>query len=443
MNELSEIDQALLERLKKKIEQRSGLCGEMELNQKYFDFLLFYIQEKTGQTLSLTTLKRIWRNEYQRLPHLSTLNMLALLAENKDWHTLKKDLLEEQTSYQINGRDQREDGGMSPPVQTLVASSDHSRRVKRTIVSAVAAALLSAVLFLGTSWYYDSVNQALDVSTIQFSAKPTADGRIPTSVVFSYDVSGIKADHFYIQQSWDPARKVEISAKHTKQTDIYYEPGYHYAKLLADERIVKEIPVHIRYKDWYVRFRYPSSELVKVTATDLHIDGHLGLKTDYVTTRFRPLEEGFQLGYMLSRDFNLPADECSIQALVRFDLLHVPICPMVNLLIKGDRDYAWITLGNIGCESNLGLKVGDTYVDGKTNDLSLLGIDAFSWQKIGVKLSRGTFRLSLNDHVVREGTYSPSLGELKEIDFFFNGIGSIDEINIEDQKQQSLVRQSF
>ncbi len=87
--------------------------------------------------------------------------------------------------------------------------------------------------------------------------------------------------------------------------------------------------------------------------------------------------------------------------------------------------------------------VGGTYVDGKTNDLSLLGMDAFSWQKIRVQLSRGTFRLSLNGRVVREARYARSLGELKEIGFFFNGIGSLDDICIEDQQHHSLLSQNF
>ena len=41
------------------------------------------------------TIKRIWKNEYQRLPHISTLNMLTQLAFKTDWLALKKDFLED------------------------------------------------------------------------------------------------------------------------------------------------------------------------------------------------------------------------------------------------------------------------------------------------------------------------------------------------------------
>jgi hypothetical protein len=356
--------------------------------------------------------------------------MLAQIAYGKEWHTLKKERIEGQID---NG--QTEDNKL--PRETMLESSlpfevPLPRRQKKLNSKAVLlmTVLGAFVLLLAASAYYTNTNKKKAFNSISFAASPTAEMRIPNSVVFDYDVSGIQADHFYIQQSWDPARRVEIFPENKTQTDIYYEPGYHYAKLLVDDEVAREIPVHIKYNDWYVRFRFPDSELLKVDDADLSKeDGHLGLKAEYVMSRVNSVHaEDFQLGYMLSKDFNLPADEFQINASVKFDSALAPVCPRINLLIKGDRDYAWITLGNVGCESNLGLKVGATRVDGKTNDLSLLGIDVFSWQQVQVRISKGSFRLLINDRLAHEGTYSNSLGQLKEIDFFFNGIGSIAEI---------------
>jgi hypothetical protein len=422
MSELSKTDLALLQQLKKKIEQLSGIQSNTDLNQKDFDFLLYYIQEKTGQPLSLTTLKRIWRDEYQRLPHLSTLNMLAQLAFNKDWHTLKKEFLETQSSKVDQTGDLDSVQHSSPGLRL------HQRLSIKVISLVIGTGLL--ILIIATSGYNIAGYQKKDFGNIPFSASPTSDLRIPNSVVFTYDVSGINAEHFYIQQSWDPAKKVEISSESKNQTDIYYEPGYHYAKLLVNDQVAKEIPVHVKYENWYIRFRYPDSRLVKVNDADLNKTGPLGLNDDFIAHRFHPLNDQFQLGYMLSKDFGLRADEFDISALIKFDSAYAPVCPMVNVLIKGDRDYAWITVGNTGCESNLGLKVGDTHVSGKTNDLSLLGLDAFSWQQIRVKMSKGRMTLFINNKIVRQELYSNQLGDLKEVDFFFNGIGGIDEIKM-------------
>lgn len=421
MNELSEIDKALLESIKSKIEHLSGLSGDADLSQKDFDFLLYYIQEKTGQALSLTTLKRIWRKEYQRLPHLSTLNMLAQLAYNVDWHAAKRQFLEGQSHHQRH--------------VTLPARGTEKKVFPRSSIKILAGLAVAVAL----SWYYIADLEAGDPAKILFSAEVTTDQMIPNSVVFTYNVEAFKAKRFFIQQSWDPAKIVEISPTNKKQTDIYYEPGYHYAKLLGNEKVLKEIPVHIKYNDWYVRFRYPNSELVRVRDADLHTAGYLGLKEDYLYQRFKPLDTKFQLGFMLSKDFNLKADDLQLQATVRFDSVYAPSCPMVNLLIKGNKDYAWITVGNKGCESNLSIKVSERFVDGKTNDLSALGIHAFAWEKLHVKLSNGKFSLSTNNKVVYECGYNQGLGELKEIDIFFNGIGSIADVKVGDGTPDSMI----
>src|SRR5438046_18603 len=97
MNDLSEVDRALLQKLKQQIQQKAGLTDQSALTQKDFDFLLYYVQDKTGQPLSLTPLTRCWRDESHRLPHLSTLNMLAQIAGDQDWHTAKKAFVETQT----------------------------------------------------------------------------------------------------------------------------------------------------------------------------------------------------------------------------------------------------------------------------------------------------------------------------------------------------------
>ena len=419
MNELNEIDKAILESIKTKTEHLAGLSGNTDLSQKDFDFLQYYIQEKTGEALSLTTLKRIWRKEYQRLPHLSTLNMLSHIAFGVDWHTAKKQWLEEHATNNVS----------------VVHTTPKNRNVfnswyaKTLVVVACVVALLR---------YYNSNYSIGNTANIQFSAQTTNGHAIPNSVVFSYDVHDFRAKRFYIQQSWDPAKIVEISPNNKKQTDIYYEPGYHYAKLMADKKVLKEIPVHIKYNDWYVRFRYPDSELIQVREADLNSTGYLGLTDDYLR-RFKPLAIKFQMGYMLSKDFNFQADEFQLEAAVKFDSSYAPACPMVNLLIKGNKGYAWITMGNKGCESNLSVRVSDTSINGKTNDLSKLGIDAFSWQKVHLKLSNGTFTLSINNNLVQESAYTKSLGDLKEIDLFFNGIGSIGDVRIGNDKGNAMI----
>ena len=273
------------------------VCRELPISTK--KILIFYsitFRKRPGEALSLTTLKRIWRKEYQRLPHLSTLNMLSQIAYNVDWHTAKKQWLEEEGTNNV----------------PVVRNAQKNQKMFNTWQAKMLVTVL-VVVTLGV--YYLRINTTSDTAKIQFSAQTTNGHTIPNSVVFSYDLNSFNADRYYIQQSWDPAKMVEISPDNKKQTDIYYEPGYHYAKLLGDGKVLKEIPVHIKYNDWYVRFRYPDSELVQVKETDLHTTGYLGVTRDYLQ-RFKPLATKFQMGYMLSKDFNFQADEFQLEATI-------------------------------------------------------------------------------------------------------------------------------
>ena len=173
MNELNEIDKALMEAIKTKIEHLAGLSGTADLSQKDFDFLQYYIQEKTGEALSLTTLKRIWRKEYQRLPHLSTLNMLSQIAYNVDWHTAKKQWLEEQTTNNF----------------PIVRGAQKSQKMFNTWQWKT---LVSVLVVVALVVYYLRINTTSDTANIQFSAQTTNGHTIPNSVVFSYDVNSLR-----------------------------------------------------------------------------------------------------------------------------------------------------------------------------------------------------------------------------------------------------------
>ena len=80
---------------------------------------------------------------------------------------------------------------------------------------------------------------------------------------------------------------------------------------------------------------------------------------------------------------------------------------------------------------------------GEKNDLTRMAMDGVTWQKIGVTASNGKYQFWVNDTIAQEGSYSKKLGELKEVDFFFNGIGSIDDINISDNQDKSFLSQNF
>src|SRR5882724_2875119 len=59
------------------------------LRQRDLEYLADSIEEKSGIKLSLSTLKRLWKKDYDQTPHPSTLQALVSLLGYKDWQEFK------------------------------------------------------------------------------------------------------------------------------------------------------------------------------------------------------------------------------------------------------------------------------------------------------------------------------------------------------------------
>ena len=63
--------------------------GHGEVRQRDLEYLADSIEEKSGIKLSLSTLKRLWKKDYDSTPHPSTLQALVSILGYKDWQEFK------------------------------------------------------------------------------------------------------------------------------------------------------------------------------------------------------------------------------------------------------------------------------------------------------------------------------------------------------------------
>ena len=419
MNGLNTVDKKLIEGIKNKIAQASGIDSDREWMQKDYTFLVFFIEEKTGVRLSLSTVKRIWRNEYNRLPHISTLNALSQLAYGMDWHLLKKQRLERETP--------------SPPG---VTNKKRTLRKPALLIALVIVFAVITVTALSLVTKHSDKVIVGDGKTVEFSCRKSVGGKVPNTVVFSYDVKSVDSEKFFIQQSWDQSRRVEVSKENSKQTDIYYTPGYFTARLLADTRVIKEIPVHITYNDWFIAVRQPISKIRTFEKQYWSDEKYLGIEKNTLASAKVDLSEGFSLGFYNVREFGVDGDNYTYTSMFRMDSLATVVCPNLGLLIKGEKERSWIMFTNKGCESELRMNSSDISYDGKKYDLTMFGCDIYQWQKITIAVVDKKFTIELNDNIIFEGAYNNPVGPLKDISYFFEGIGMIDNVELKDRSGQ-------
>ena len=212
----------------KSIEQIFILNGYRHLDgitHRDYNIVADKIYEKTDVVISVSTLKRLSKGQFSKAPQVSTLNALAIYLGFNHWQDYKMSLLE-----------------VTPKPHPNFESGHRFRNL------ALSSVFLS-LLFL--SGYILKSNLSYPPSQAEFSCHKTTSNLLPNTVVFHYKLDGIKGDSFFIQQSWDQNRRVKIDPKDTTLTDIYFEPGNHIAKLIADQKIIKKIPVKIPTKSWF------------------------------------------------------------------------------------------------------------------------------------------------------------------------------------------------
>ena len=93
------MEKTILKECTKKIEEKLGINKPGGgLNNSDYEYIAFLIEEKSKVRLSLSTIKRIWNDKYNRLPHISTLNALAQSLDFENWQSYRKTFIQNPVS---------------------------------------------------------------------------------------------------------------------------------------------------------------------------------------------------------------------------------------------------------------------------------------------------------------------------------------------------------
>lgn len=82
-------DQDYLLLCKKQIEKFAFGNGS-RYTQRDLETLSQHIEERTGVVLSLSTLKRLWKDDFKQRPQPATLNALAAVLDYRDWQDFRQ-----------------------------------------------------------------------------------------------------------------------------------------------------------------------------------------------------------------------------------------------------------------------------------------------------------------------------------------------------------------
>ena len=408
-------DRQLIELGAKEIAARQGFADWREMRQRDLEYLCARIEERSGILISLSTIKRILNGEYNRLPQVATLNALSVYLGYADWQGFK-------AAHASAGGRVRPVAEGAPRVGRAL-----NRRFSQILIGSGIVVVLVAVI---ASRNFITPKAG---GTATFSFRKTTANAIPNTVVFTYDIDGLKGDSFFIQQSWDRNRRVRIFKNSHTLTDIYFEPGYHVAKLYANDRIVKTVDVSIPTDKW---FFYSKESITRGLPAYIHTDspfhrGILGLDREtLVANKIDPEKPGVYLYTFFPSGIGADADNFHLEANIKMTDVRNTACPWIMTEVYCQHGFMYCMYTIPGCTGNIRAQFGDQVIDGRANDLSALGFDVHQWHHLSLTVKHRQVTVSVDGKVCLAQGYIAPAGMITGMGFHSNGLCQIDSIRL-------------
>lgn len=401
--------------------------GGGSLRQRDLEWLADNIEESSGIKLSLSTLKRIWKKDYDQMPHPSTLDALASLLGYKNWQDFKlsQNLFEDSVAKQQK---------MSNRIFT-----------PWTILPVAIFAVALSWLIAFRSGKQDKQKLVIK-GPVSFTGNKTVSQGVPNTVIFNYDVSNVEADSFFFQQAWNNMEKVKIDPKGHSHSNIYYYPGFHKAKLIANDSIIKRFRVHITTDGWLPLIRYTSAQdnvPVYIKKNKPQGDSVLHISRNDLIASDVNVEKNFVLSYYNVREFeNTHSDNFSIDTRIIYDSSTIA-CPGFQLVVMCEEHIFYAGVMKKGCERDLAIKMGEVALNGMSTDLSVFGRDVYKWQHLQIQVENKKAVIYLDGQNVYTITFKNDFGKIVGIAYQFLGTGAVDYVRLTNGENKLVYQDEF
>lgn len=422
-----ETDEIALEKCKSKIEEQLGWGDSARWHTTDYETLSNRIHEKTGVTLSVATLKRLWgKIRYDSKPTPTTLNTLAQYLGYESWR-----------SFRVS-----EDANRLKHVQ----AEELRARKKPTGSRWAIAVTITIALGIG-AWFFIQARTGppkLNSDLFSFSSKKVVDTGVPNTVVFDYDAAAASpTDSIFIQQSWDKRLSRQVRQDQKQHTSIYYYPGFFEAKLVINGQIVKEHNLLIQTNGWLPMVEQPGSPVYFKKEDAIH-DGILQLPIEKIVAtniQIQP-EAPFTHYYIVGKEFDgLISNDVVFETAMKNDYNDGSnACQFAEIRLQFEGPVVLIPLTAKGCVHNISF--GNT--DGSKNDFSKLGVDFSDWIHVKCVIRDKIADVYVNGElaVKLRMTYG-GRGRMVEVGYRFKGTGSVDFVKVSNNAGKVFYEEDF
>lgn len=421
MDDKKVIQDSLLE-----IFRLNGWLHAGNMTQRDFEHISTELQKKSGIVISGITIKRLANGSFSRMPQIATLNAIANYFDFKTWQEYKASV------------SRNEKSGHTP--QKASPAQKKKLALPATLGLVLLAIILTGLYFLPSKWQNNGFEKA------SFSARKTTGNDIPNTVVFNYNIDDVQADSFFIQQSWDKNRRVRIYKNTHTLTDIYYEPGYHIAKLIANDSIIKAVPVSVPTRDWVF---YANENKIKYQTEYIKAErpidkGVLSLSpADLIKNRIAPEKGKLYLYSYFPEKQEVSSENFSLKTRVRMTEITNNFCPYIAIEVYAQRYFMLIKSTSKGCASEAVVYLGEKKISGKDTNLAAISFDVTQWTDVELTVKNKHATIKINGKDSFSGSYKNDTKLITGLSFISNGLCEVDNVELKGLDGGMVYRNDF
>ncbi|MFF5384202.1 hypothetical protein [Pedobacter suwonensis] len=406
MSEIQELVFLCTQRIEQHLEWGDSQGWQSEDFEKLSDRIF----QQTGVMLSSSTLKRIWgKVRYDSSPNRNTLNTLAKFIGFESWRAFA-------SAQDLKGNPIQIEPGVTIFSEKSVSEKKLSRKW-------LIASVSLAVFFVAALIFSVSGSKRLRYGKLLFSSKALAFG-VPNTVIFRYDATSSNADSVFIQQSWDPRRRLRVDKYKHEFASTYYLPGYYRAKLVLDDSVVKEHDLFIESNGWLgVIEKSPLPYYLPRGAVE-H-EGWLGISPKDVNINYTDYTANVPTFVLtrVDRGWEIPVKDLMLQVDLQNTFEWNNPCRRVSLQLLGTRGVITIPLLSPGCVGEAIVRLGDNVLEGSTNDLSAFGVDFSKLVRLSCISTKNSFQVFIDGKLAYRGTAIQGTGNIVGVRISFTGTG--------------------
>ncbi|MEI9944071.1 MAG: hypothetical protein WDN26_07575 [Chitinophagaceae bacterium] len=221
--------------------------------------------------------------------------------------------------------------------------------------------------------------------------------------------------------------------------------GYHVAKLIANDQIIKTIDVSIPTDKWvYYAKEKINGSLPKYISPTKYKNGNLQLTKEDLANSLIDVEKTneYVMMYFPSK-FENSSDNFILKCRVKVNAVKNDVCPSLMCEVFCQRYFMYFQSKPKGCSNEINAQFGDTAFHGKTADLSALAMDVNDWQDIEFTVINKKVSIKINNREKFTTQYTISAGLITGLGFMSKGLAEVDFVSLKTPDGKDIYSNDF